>query len=148
MVAPISHETPVLVVGGGPIGLMSAYQLSRQGIPCLLAEQALHTTKWPKVDLTNGKTLSIRSKMANLTGYTGRSMEILRMWGLVDSFRSMGVPPHHNLDSHFVTSFGPDGEKLTSWVRRSDQKVRDIDSHTTKIQGFALSRRGPSRDTE
>lgn len=38
------------------------------------------------------------------------------MWGLVDSFRSKGVPPHHNFDSHFVTSFGPEGEKLTSWV--------------------------------
>lgn len=59
MVAPISHETPILVVGGGPIGLMSAYQLSRQGVQCLLVEQAPHTTKWPKVDLTNGKTLPI-----------------------------------------------------------------------------------------
>lgn len=68
MAAPISHETPVLVVGGGPIGLMSAFQLSRQGVQCLLAEQALHTTKWPKVDLTNGETTSIRSRMADLTG--------------------------------------------------------------------------------
>ena len=33
------HTTPVLVVGGGPIGLMTAYQLARLDVPCLLAEQ-------------------------------------------------------------------------------------------------------------
>src|ERR1700691_3609023 len=31
------HTTPVLVVGGGPIGLMTAYQLARLDVPCLLA---------------------------------------------------------------------------------------------------------------
>lgn len=50
---PITHNTPILIAGGGPVGLMLAYELSRLGVPCLLAEKALETTKWPKMDLTN-----------------------------------------------------------------------------------------------
>lgn len=55
MAEPIRQTIPVLVVGGGPIGMMTAYQLSRLDTPCLLAEQALETTRWPKMDLTNGR---------------------------------------------------------------------------------------------
>jgi hypothetical protein len=43
-------ETPVLVVGGGPVGMLLAYTLSAyHGISCVLAEQSPTTTKYPKM---------------------------------------------------------------------------------------------------
>lgn len=53
-------ETPIVIVGGGPVGLLTAFELSRLGIPCLLAEQAVETTKWPKMDLANCRTMESR----------------------------------------------------------------------------------------
>jgi hypothetical protein len=65
-------RTPVLIVGGGPVGLLTAYQLARHEIPCIVAERNLETTRWPKMDLTNC-----------------RAMEILRMCGLADEYRHL-----------------------------------------------------------
>ena len=98
----IALETPVVVVGGGPVGLIAAYALARLDVPCLLAEQSLETTKWPKMDLTNC-----------------RSMEILRMWGLADEYRGLkgSVPKEANFDSIFYTTAAPGGEIITKWVR-------------------------------
>ena len=43
-------ETPVLVVGGGPVGMLLAYVLSAyHGVSCVLAEQSPTTTKYPKM---------------------------------------------------------------------------------------------------
>jgi len=36
---PIHHTTPVLVVGAGPVGMFTAYQLARLDVPRSLAEQ-------------------------------------------------------------------------------------------------------------
>lgn len=47
-------ETSILVVGGGPVGMLLAYILSAYwGIECMLAEQASQTTKYPKMEYTN-----------------------------------------------------------------------------------------------
>lgn len=46
-------ETPVLVVGGGPVGMLLAYTLSAyHGVSCVLAEQSPTTTKYPKMACT------------------------------------------------------------------------------------------------
>lgn len=98
---PIKLETPVVVVGAGPVGLIVAYELARLDMPCLLAEQSVETTKWPKMDLTNC-----------------RSMEILRMWGLADEYRALkgSVPKEANFDSIFYNTAHPGGEIITNWV--------------------------------
>jgi 2-polyprenyl-6-methoxyphenol hydroxylase-like FAD-dependent oxidoreductase len=98
---PITLETPVVVVGGGPVGLITAYGLARLDVPCLLAEQSLETTKWPKMDLTNC-----------------RSMEILRMWGLADEYRALkgSVPKEANFDTIFYSTAALGGEIITKWV--------------------------------
>lgn len=70
---PIHHETPVLIVGAGPVGLIAAFQLARRGIRCMLVERSLETTKWPKMDITNC-----------------RSMELLKRLGLADELRQQG----------------------------------------------------------
>jgi len=93
------EESPILIVGAGPIGMLLAYQLARLGVPCILAEQSHTTTRWPKMDLTNC-----------------RSMEILRMLGICDAYRALSVPEQYNLDSHFSTGMGPGAVKIASWV--------------------------------
>jgi 2-polyprenyl-6-methoxyphenol hydroxylase-like FAD-dependent oxidoreductase len=65
---------PVLIVGAGPVGLIAAYTLAHHGIRCLLIERNESTTKWPKMDITNV-----------------RSMEILRRLGLADELREIGM---------------------------------------------------------
>lgn len=67
-------DTDVLVVGGGPIGLLTALTLSLNGIKCILVERNQHTTQWPKMDLTNC-----------------RSMELLQRLGIADEWRKLGI---------------------------------------------------------
>ncbi|MAD87812.1 MAG: hypothetical protein CL912_33040 [Deltaproteobacteria bacterium] len=65
--------TPVVVVGAGPAGLIAALQLAKNGVSCILAERNLDTTKWPKMDITNC-----------------RSMELLRRLGIDKGLRDVG----------------------------------------------------------
>jgi 2-polyprenyl-6-methoxyphenol hydroxylase-like FAD-dependent oxidoreductase len=74
----IEHHTKVLVVGAGPAGLIAAWQLSRHGVQCMLAERNLDTTKWPKMDITNC-----------------RSMELLRRLDLAEGLRKVGKLRRH-----------------------------------------------------
>ena len=99
---PFEHESPVVIVGGGPVGMITAFELSRLGIKCLLAEQSLETTKWPKMDLTNC-----------------RSMEIMRMMGIADEYRAQkgSVDGSIPSDSLFYTSCSSEGKLITAWVR-------------------------------
>lgn len=81
--------------------MLTAFELSRLGVDCLLAEMSLETTKWPKMDLTNC-----------------RSMEILRMMGIVDELRAQkgALSGKHRYDSIFYTSCSQGGKVLTKWV--------------------------------
>ena len=99
--SPPIEEVPITIVGAGPVGMLLAYQLDRLNVPCLLAEQSLHTTKWPKMDLTNC-----------------RVMEMLRVLGLADEYRALegSVGPDDDFDSLFVTKATGDGKVLGAWV--------------------------------
>lgn len=79
-------RAPVLIAGGGPVGMTLALELARQGVACRLFEQAFETTRHPKMDITNG-----------------RSLELFRRLGLADRLRAAAVPPSHPLDVAWVT---------------------------------------------
>src|SRR3981189_1369436 len=67
-------DTPVLVAGAGPTGLVLASVLSGYGINCVLVERNTHTTRFPKMDVTNGA-----------------SMELLRRLGVHAELRRVGA---------------------------------------------------------
>jgi 2-polyprenyl-6-methoxyphenol hydroxylase-like FAD-dependent oxidoreductase len=80
-------QVPVLIAGGGPVGMTLACDLSRRGIACLLVERNPTTTRHPKMDITNA-----------------RSMELFRRLGLVDALRAVAVPESSNFDVSWITS--------------------------------------------
>ncbi|KAK5413707.1 hypothetical protein LTR06_005134 [Exophiala xenobiotica] len=94
----IKHETPVLVVGGGPAGLIASIQLAANGTKCMLVERNLGTTKWPKMDITNC-----------------RSMELLKRLGVDQGLREVGVPQHYSFDVKFSTGLSDGGDEITKW---------------------------------
>lgn len=79
-------ETPVLIAGGGPVGLVLALELEHRGIDAILIERNLTTTRHPKMDVTNG-----------------RSMEHFRRLGIADEIRSHGVASDHPMSVVWCT---------------------------------------------
>jgi 2-polyprenyl-6-methoxyphenol hydroxylase-like FAD-dependent oxidoreductase len=79
-------ETPVLIVGGGPIGLALAADLGRRGVRTQLVEQRENK-------LAPAKMLEV----------SVRTMEFCRQLGVADKVRNWGFPPDLPLDSVFVT---------------------------------------------
>ncbi|MEU6389325.1 FAD-dependent monooxygenase [Streptomyces sp. NPDC046939] len=68
-------RTPVLVVGGGPVGLTLSCLLSDQGVDHVLVESHPGTSRHPKA-----------------RGVSARSMEIFRRLGLEKEVRAAGLP--------------------------------------------------------
>lgn len=81
------HETPVLIIGGGPVGLGLAADLGMRGTPCLLIEQ------------TDGKIDHPRANTVN-----SRTMEFCRRWGIAKEVRESGAPPDFPPTIVYVTS--------------------------------------------
>lgn len=106
----------VLIAGGGPVGLILAAVLSHHGVKSVILERNHTTTKWPKMDLTNA-----------------RSMEIFRRLGLADALRQQGVPAH--IDQPVLVSSGLAAkERITQWelpgVNKFFQRIRENNDGT------------------
>jgi 2-polyprenyl-6-methoxyphenol hydroxylase-like FAD-dependent oxidoreductase len=78
---------PVLIVGGGPVGLALAVDLGWRGVPCLLVEQ--------------GDGEIVDAKMF-ATGI--RTVEFCRRWGIAGQVKNWGFPRDFPFDNVFVTS--------------------------------------------
>ena len=72
-------QIPIAISGGGPVGLVLALSLSRLGVQSILVNDRLDTTKHPKLDVVNT-----------------RSMEIFRQLGLATRIRRAGNPRSAN----------------------------------------------------
>jgi 2-polyprenyl-6-methoxyphenol hydroxylase-like FAD-dependent oxidoreductase len=81
-------RVPILIVGGGPVGLALAGELGWRGVSCLLVEQTDGTIVTPKMNEVNVRT-----------------MEFCRRWGLADKVHNCPFPRDHARDAVFVTSF-------------------------------------------
>lgn len=85
----------VVIVGGGPVGLILARILSAHGVKSVLFERNSTTTSWPKMDLTNA-----------------RSMELFRRLGLADELRKQGVDAQ--IEQDVIMSTGMTRNKILS----------------------------------
>jgi 2-polyprenyl-6-methoxyphenol hydroxylase-like FAD-dependent oxidoreductase len=107
------EQIPVLIAGGGPVGMTVALELARLGVACMLVERNLTTTRHPKMDITNA-----------------RSMELFRRLGMADALRAAAVPEDNSFDVSWITSLS--GHELhrfrypsvTAW-RRLIQETND-----------------------
>src|SRR5215471_17766325 len=80
-------DTPVLIVGAGPIGLALAGDLGWRGISCTLIERGDGAVEHPKMDLIGVRT-----------------MEFCRRWGIADWLRDAPYPGDYPQDCVWVTS--------------------------------------------
>ena len=71
--AATTLEVPVLIIGAGPAGLVTAIGLARHGVRSLVVERHPSTSIFPRA-----------------TGVSTRSMEIFRGWGIDDDVRRGG----------------------------------------------------------
>jgi putative polyketide hydroxylase len=69
-------DVPVLIVGGGPVGLCSSILLSYHGVSSLLIEKHSGTSLYPKARVLNART-----------------MEVFRQCGLEEAVRQVSLPP-------------------------------------------------------
>jgi 2-polyprenyl-6-methoxyphenol hydroxylase-like FAD-dependent oxidoreductase len=80
-------ETPVLIVGGGPVGLTLAVDLGARGVPCVLVESKDEPAFLPKMERCNA-----------------RSLEIFRRMGIVERVRDAAYPRDYPMDVFHVTT--------------------------------------------
>jgi 2-polyprenyl-6-methoxyphenol hydroxylase-like FAD-dependent oxidoreductase len=89
-----SKRYPVLIAGGGPVGLSLAIELAYRGVRCLLVEQSDGSVEFPTTNLANTRTV-----------------EHLRRWGIADRMRfESGYPTNYPRNYLFVTRM--DGYEL------------------------------------
>lgn len=83
-------RVPVIVVGAGPVGLITALKLAQHGIRCKIVERNVEASKWPKMDLMNC-----------------RCMELLRRMKMSDEVRKIGKQesgfPQNRLTKTIIT---------------------------------------------
>ena len=89
----MQNDVPVLVVGGGPVGLTLAIDLARRGQRVLLIEQRSGPSEHPKATLLGS-----------------RSMELFRRWGLDEEIFAAAIPNEHPYYIVFTTQLA--GQEL------------------------------------
>src|SRR2546422_6270648 len=84
---------PVIIVGGGPVGLAAALELARYDLPSLLVERHESTTWHPKARLLNTRT-----------------MEIARGWGSTvhEELKAVNLPPDWTSQIIYVRTLAGD----------------------------------------
>jgi 2-polyprenyl-6-methoxyphenol hydroxylase-like FAD-dependent oxidoreductase len=86
---PLGGDAPVIIIGGGPVGLAIALDLGRRGVRSVVVERAVST----------GAELLAKAGTLN-----ERTMEICRFWGIADAVANCGFPDDVNLDSLYCTA--------------------------------------------
>ena len=107
-------DLPVLIVGGGPVGLSSSLLMSRHGVRSLLLERHPGTSIHPKA-----------------RGLNVRTLELLRVWGLEPAVRAAAKDLERALDVVWApTLLAPESKRLP-YGGAGERQVAD--SPTTSV---------------
>ena len=80
--------TPVLISGGGPVGLVLSIELAWRGVPSIVLNTEPTTAVHPQGNTHNSRT-----------------MEHYRRLGIADRVRAVGLPPKFTTDISYLTRF-------------------------------------------
>jgi 2-polyprenyl-6-methoxyphenol hydroxylase-like FAD-dependent oxidoreductase len=101
-----ANYTPILIVGGGPVGLVLAIDLALQGVPCALVNDGETTAQHPQGNTMNART-----------------MEHYRRLGVSKTVRETGLPFDHPTDSAYFTHLN--GFEITRFrMPSAEEKMR------------------------
>lgn len=118
-------EIPVLIVGGGPVGLSAAILLAQRGIEVLLIERRSFEARFPRAHLLNVRTMEIFHEM-------GVADDIYALspdgddWRKVVWYTSVDGPtPLHGLKIGEVPAWGG-GQDAAKYARASPRQFANL----------------------
>ena len=97
------ERTDVLIIGGGPAGLVTAIDLGRRGVPCIVLEEDAGPPTFPKANST-----------------TSRTMEHYRRLGVVNDIRPLGLPSDYPPSISYHTRLCGDEIARLRWPSRDE----------------------------
>ncbi|MBT7953929.1 MAG: FAD-dependent oxidoreductase [Rhodospirillaceae bacterium] len=80
-------STPVLIIGGGPVGLALSIDLGWRGVECVMLEARDGSVGHPKMNQVGNRT-----------------QEFCRRWGIGQRVRELSIPEDFPRNIHFLTS--------------------------------------------
>jgi 2-polyprenyl-6-methoxyphenol hydroxylase-like FAD-dependent oxidoreductase len=82
------RDCDVVIIGGGPCGLVLAIELGRRNIPVILLEEKTSPARFPAANATQART-----------------MEHYRRLGFAEKVRAQGLPPDYPTDIAYFTRY-------------------------------------------
>ena len=109
------NEIPVIIIGGGSVGLTLASELGWRGVNCFVAEQSSGLNPHPRANA-----------VAN------RTMEYYRRWGIDKAITQAGVPPDHLADYYWVSSLH--GRELHRISLPPYKKIKEVNDKSGYVK--------------
>lgn len=103
----VTSDPAVVIVGGGPCGLMLANELGARGIATLLFDEKPSTSPYPQANATQART-----------------MEYFRRLGLAEDVRAEGLPSDYPTDIAYFTRYA--GYELARFALPTSGEARDL----------------------
>src|SRR6187455_3193381 len=102
-----TQDCAVIIIGGGPCGLMLAIELGRRGVPVILLEEKTSPARFPAANATQART-----------------MEHYRRLGFAEKVRAKGLPPDYPTDIAYFTRYSK--HELARFSLPSARAAREI----------------------
>lgn len=110
-------DTPVLIVGGGVVGLATSYALGRHGVRSIVCERHADINPHPRAHVVNT-----------------RSMELFRSWGISERVKADAIDPAWLLNFTWKTSLA--GEELGRVFLGDLDEARVLNRMFASVEGL------------